>query len=339
MAVGMLRAEVEASTTPLERYYEMQQSVQLITEGSTAATREYAQVQGEYAQVQGAEYAERQEWIARAAEWAADAQGRAASADYVRARAVAELNQEMANQEAAMDLAGRAAEAWGEYVAEVTARSGDYFAQITSSGRAQFDLNEVMYSAADAYGAGATALAGLGVELDLFNEKTAQAGIAAAQQQTLAESLAGAAAAGKIAWDEYATSVERAIGILQNGEPLIDLGPRKAPEIDDRGFREGFAEDFQADMREISEYAIVLQADNQAVLAAVEEARGVVQGFAGPENVYEAVMDMDIKAVQEKGATVAAIIEGLPTRKTVTIDIEIENPALLDQLRAIGALP
>jgi hypothetical protein len=34
-------------------------------------------------------------------------------------------------------------------------------------------------------------------------------------------------------------------------------------------------------MEPIPLYAVVLEADNQAVLAAVEEARGVVEGFAG----------------------------------------------------------
>ena len=84
---------------------------------------------------------------------------------------------------------------------------------------------------------------------------------------------------------------------------------------------------------------MVLEADNQAVLAAVEEARGVVEGFAGPENVYEAVMDMDITAVVSKGGVAKAIIEGLPTHKTVTIDLQITDQALLEQLRAIGAIP
>lgn len=339
MAVGMLRAEVEASTTPLERYYEMQQSVQLITEGSTAATREYAQVQGEYAQVQGAEYAERQEWIARAAEWAADAQGRAASADYVRSRAVAEMNQEAADQEVTFELAGRAAEAWAEYVGELTARSGDYFAQITSSGRAQYDLNDAMYAAADAYGAGAVALGEIGVETGQFKQNVADAGVAATQSQVLVENLAGAARDGKIAWEGYTETVERALGVLNNNDYLIDLGPRKAPEMEDRGFREGYGEDFQPDTREISPYVVRLEAENQAVLDAVEEARGVVEGFVSPGEVYEAVMDLNIDAVQEKGKTVAAIIDGLPSRKTVKIDIEIENPALLEQLRAMGALP
>jgi hypothetical protein len=34
-----------------------------------------------------------------------------------------------------------------------------------------------------------------------------------------------------------------------------------------------------------------------------------------------------------------AIIEGLPTHKTVTIDLQITDQALLEQLRAIGAIP
>jgi hypothetical protein len=301
------------------------------TREQEAATLGSAMV-AEYAEEAWAGVVEEQRVWAANAEWAVDSQRGMRDA-------VAEMNQEAANQEAQFSLAGQAAQAWGEYVGEVTARSGDYFTQITSSGRAQYDLNEAMYASADAHGAGAAALGDLGVELDLFPQRVADAGVAAAQTQTIVDNLGAAAAAGKIPWDEYATSVERALGILNNNDYLIDLGPRSAPEMEDRGFREGYQEDQQADTRDISPYAVVLEASNQAVLDAVEEARGVVEGFVNPGEVYQAVMEMDITAVEEKGAVVAGIIEDLPTRKTITIDIEIENQALLDQLRAIGAIP
>lgn len=324
------------AATSWEQYYAALRTAE--TEEAAAAAAEHAFSLQEEAAEMGAA-AERSEWYARAAEWVSDAQHRAAAADYERAQAVAEMNQEMANQGAAMELAGRAAEAWAEATAEATARSGDYFTQITSSGQAQFDLNEAIYAAADAAGAGAGALGDLGVELGLINQATAEAGVAAAQSEVIAQSLAGAAAAGKVAWEDYAETVERALGILNNNDYLIDLGPRKAPEMEDRGYRGGYGEDFAPDTREISPYSVVLEADNQAVLDAVEEARGVVEGFTSPGQVYEAVMGMDITAVQEGGETVRAIIEGLPTRKTVTIDLQVTNQELLEQIRALNGLP
>ena len=322
---------VELASASWEEYYRVQQEAQ----GYTPPAEPSIQVQGEMAQVA----ATQQEWLARATGWVADAQRDAAGADYQRAQALAEMNQALANEEAAMALAGQASIAWAEYVAEATARSGDYFSQITSSGRAQYDVNDAMYAAADAYGAGAVALGEIGVETGQFKQAVADAGVAAAQSQVIVDSLAGAAQDGKVAWEDYAETVERALRVASGEEYLIDLGPRKAPEMEDRGYREGYGDDFAPDTREISAYSVVLEADNQAVLAAVAEARGVVEGFVSPSEVYSAVMDMDITAVQEKGATVQTIIDGLPSRKTVTIDVEIENPALLDQLRAIGALP
>lgn len=338
IGVGAVKGQIDASLSPLEAYGVMQEEAAIGTGAMAQAAEEHTfSLQEEAAEMAAA--AERSEWLARAAAWVADEQRSAASADYMRSLAVAEMNQELANQEAAMMLAGQAAQAWGEYVGEVTARSGDYFSQVTSSGRAQYDLNEAIYASADAHGAGAAALGDLGVELELFPQRVADAGVAAAQTQTIVESLGGAAAAGKIPWDEYAASVERALGILNNNDYLIDLGPRDAPEMEDRGFREGYQEDQQADTREISPYAVVLEADNQAVLDAVDEARGVVEGFTKPEQVYEAVMDLNIKAVEDKGAIVAGIIEGLPAGKTIKVDFEVTGAELLEQLVAGGFNP
>ena len=331
IGVGAVKGQIDASLSPLEAYGVMQEEAAIGTWAAADAAEGHTfSLQEEAAEMAAA--AERSEWYARAAEWVADAQRSAASADYVRARSVADVT-------AQTELADNAADAWAQYTADATARGGDYFTQISQAGAAEFNLADTIYAAADAAGAGAGALADMGVEMGLITEAEAQMAVAATQSQVVAESLAAAAASGKIAWEDYVATVERAIGILQNGDYLIDLGPRTAPEVEDRGFREGWQEDFQADMRDISDYSVVLQADNQAVLAAVEEAKGVVEGFAGPENVYEAVMDMDISGVVEKGEVAKAIIEGLPTHKTVTIDLQITDQALLDQLRAIGALP
>lgn len=331
-AAGLWMAEAyEAEAAAAEEAARAQQVVTATGKALTASMEEHALV---------AEYAETA-WVGVVEEqrmWAAQAAFAVESGRGMRDSMEA-MNQEAANQEATLDLAAQAAEAWGEYVAEATARSGDYFEQITSSGRAQYDLNDAMYAAAGAYGAGAVALGEIGVETGQFKQNVADAGVAAAQQQVIVENLAGAAQSGKVSWDEYVESVERALGILNNNDYLIDLGPREAPEMEDRGFREGYQEDFEPDTREISPYAVVLEAENQAVLDAVDEARSVVEGFVSPEEVYQAVVDLDITAVEKKGGQVQAIIDGLPDRKKILIDLEIENPALLEQLRAIGALP
>ena len=281
------------------------------------------------------EYIEQQEWIARAAAWAADEQRSAASADYVRARAVAELNQEMANQEAAVDLAGRAAQAWAEYTAEATARGGDYFEQITQTGRAQWDLNDAIYAGAAAHGAGAADLGQIGVETGQFRQSVADAGVAAAQQQAIIDSIAGSVRDGALEWDDYAGAVERAIEIL-NGVP--EAKPEIKTDIEDfKGYLPDFALEEGGEM---TYYAKVeIGADYLAVEKAVDEARGIVEGFASPEEVYQAVVGLDITAVEKNGETVRTIIEGLPDRKKITIDVEVIGQALLDQLQALGALP
>ena len=330
MALGVVKGQLESTTTAEERYREVQEQAQLITEAQaqsfvTAATA------GEMGQVAAADYAESQEWLARATEWVGEANERAAVADYARAQSVADLA-------AAQELAASAAAAWAEYTAEATARGGDYFTQISSAGPETWNLAAAIYGAADAEGAGAAALGELAVQLGLMDEATAQATTAAVMQQTIAESLAGAAATGKIPWDEYAAAVEHAIEVA-NGAYLIDLGPRQAPEMEDRGFREAYQESFEAATQDQPAWVVRLEGDNQAVLDAVAEAKGVVEGFASPEEAYEAVMDLDITAVQEKGEVVRGIIDGLPERKTVVIDFQATGTEILEELRAVGAIP
>ena len=297
-----------------------------VTEGIVTAA-----AQGEMAAVAAGEYAAQQEWLARASEWVWEAQNRANVATRESAQAALD-------GAAATELAGNAAAAWAEYTADATARGGDYFAQITSSGEATWDYAAAVVAAADAAGAGAGPLSELYVQMGLIDQATADAGVAAAQQQVIIENLAAAAASGKVAWEDYLGLIERANEVLAGGY-LIDLGPREMPEMEDRGFREQFQETFEQAVNESPAWVVQLEADNQAVLDAVEEARGVVDGFAGPEQVYEAVMDLDIEGVRTKGGEVQAIIDGLPDRKTVTIDLAVNGEELLEQLKAVGAIP
>lgn len=300
-----------------------------VEEAAAAAEQHAFSLEEEAAEMEAA--AERSEWLARAAGWVADEQHRAAAADYQRAQAVGEMNQALVDQETRMEMAGRAAQAWSDYVGEATARGGDYFEQVTQTGRAQFDLNDAMYAGAAAAGAGAGDLAGIGVETGQFSQSVADAGVAAAQAEVVIDNLAGAAREGRIAWQDYTTAVQQALDIL-NGAP-----PVEPPEVKvDKDFK-GYLPDFVEEGGEMSYYAEVeIGANYDEVMAAVEEAKGVVEGFTSPGEVYEAVMDMDISGVEEKGEIVRGIIEGLPLRKVVIIDLQVTNQELLEQIRAAG---
>lgn len=75
------------------------------------------------------------------------------------------------------------------------------------------------------------------------------------------------------------------------------------------------------------------------IRAAVDEARGIVNGFAGADQVYQAVIDLDIKAVEDGATAAKALIEGVPSQKTVTINFEQTGSDVLAALRALGVIP
>jgi len=284
-----------------------------------------------------ANVAEKQEWLARAADMVADAQRRAAAADSERAQSLADVA-------AKLELAATAQQTWADYVTEANAAGGGRFAGFLDDiGNAKeqggawgYDLMQSIYDAMRTGGAGVNPLAefagNVGASVDDI-----KASIAATQEQTIVDYLAQQARDGKIAWEDYATAVENAIRIL-NGGMAIDLGPREAPEMEDRGFREGFQEGLDPSALP-EKHTIMIDADTKLAIAAVNEVKGLVDGFANPAEVYQAVMDMDITAVETGTATATTLINGIPTEKTVTINFRETGGDVLGALRALGVIP
>ena len=270
-------------------------------------------------------YAEQLEWTARAAEWVGDAQERARAADYARAQQVAET---AAQEEAAAAAA--------EARAEAITRGGDAFTQFSQGGQ-EFDFAQALYDAADAAGAGIAPLADLAVQYDLIDQSTANIAARNAQEQAIIDSLAGAAAAGKITWEEYAAAVEHAIDVL-DGAYAIDLGPREMPEMEDRGFREGYQENFEPAVNEFEPIPLQVQLERESIQAAVDEARGIVEGFTAPETPHEAVVKMDIDEVVEKSGEVETIIQNLPTEKEIRIRLTVTGMDLVNELQSMGVI-
>ena len=281
--------------------------------------------------------AQQNEWLARAADMVADAQRRAARADSERAQALADVA-------AKLGVAAAAQQAWSDYVTEANAAGGGRFAGFLDDidkakekgGAWGYDLMQSIYDAMRTGGAGVNPLAefagNVGASVDDI-----KASIAATQEQTIVDYLAQQARDGKIAWEDYAATVENAIRIL-NGGMAIDLGPREAPEMEDRGFREGFQEGL--DPAALPEkHTIEIDADTKLAIAAVNEVKGLVEGFANPAEVYQAVMDMDITAVETGTATATTLINGIPTEKTVTINFRETGGDVLSALRALGVIP
>jgi len=199
-----------------------------------------------------------------------------------------------------------------------------------------YDLMQSIYDAMRDGGAGVNPLSEFAVTVGASVDDI-KASIAATQEQTIVDYLAQQARDGKIAWEDYATAVENAIRIL-NGGMAIDLGPREAPEMEDRGFREGFQEGL--DPAALPEkHTIVIDANTELAIAAVNEAKGLVEGFANPAEVYQAVMEMDITAVEAGTATATNLINGVPKEKTVTINFRETGGDVLSALRALGVIP
>lgn len=270
-------------------------------------------------------YAEQLEWTARAAEWVGDAQERARAADYARAQQVAET---AAQEEAAAAAA--------EARAEAITRGGDAFTQFSQGGQ-EFDFAQALYDAADAAGAGIAPLADLAVQYDLIDQSTANIAARNAQEQAIIDSLAGAAAAGKITWEEYAAAVEHAIDVL-DGAYAIDLGPREMPEMEDRGFREGYQENFEPAVNKFEPIPLEVELERESIQAAVDEARGIVEGFTAPETPHEAVVTMNIDEVVEKSGEVETIIQDLPTEKEIRIRLTVTGMDLVNELQSMGVI-
>lgn len=277
------------------------------------------------------------EWLARAADMARDAQRRAAAADSERAQSLADVA-------AKLELAATAQQTWADYVTGANAAGGGRFAGFLDEiGNAReqgstwgYDLMQSIYDAMRDGGAGVNPLSEFAVTVGASVDDI-KASIAATQEQTIVDYLAQQARDGKIAWEDYATAVENAIRIL-NGGMAIDLGPREAPEMEDRGFREGFQEGL--DPTALPEkHTIVIDANTELAIAAVNEAKGLVEGFANPAEVYQAVMEMDITAVEAGTATATTLINGIPTEKTVTINFRETGGDVLSALRALGVIP
>lgn len=251
-----------------------------------------------------------------------------------------EVNQALIEQ---ATIATKARDAWSDYVAAIEGRGGELFADFVQEAegakevgeRWGLDLKQAMFDAMREGGAGANPLAALAEEMGISAESI-NAAFDAMQQQTIVENIAQAARDGQIAWADFTSTVENAIRIL-NGGYAVDLGQRDMPAPEDRGFREGYQEDFIANLP--SEHTIVIDANTELAVAAVNEAKGLVDGFVSPAKAYEAVMDMDISAVETGTAQATRLINGVPTRRTITINWEQSGADVLAALRALGILP
>ena len=241
-------------------------------------------------------------------------------------------------------VAAKARDAWEAYTTAATAKGGGIFADFlddASAARADgeqwgFDTGQAIFEAMRRGGAGVNPLSDFAATLGTAAGDI-QAAIEGMQQQTIIDNLAQQAIDGKLAWEDYAATVENALRILEGGY-AVDLGPRAMPEMDDRGFREGFQETLDS-VTPAEPIVVQIDANTELAVAAVNEAKGLVDGFVNPATAYQAVMDMDISAVESGAASATSLINGIPTQRTVTINWQQSGEDILAALRALGVLP
>lgn len=241
-------------------------------------------------------------------------------------------------------IAAKARDAWDAYTTAATAKGGGIFADFlddASAARADgeqwgFDTGQAIFEAMRRGGAGVNPLSDFAATLGTAAGDI-QAAIEGMQQQTIIDNLAQQAIDGKLAWEDYVATVENAFRILEGGA-AVDLGPRAMPEMDDRGFREGFQETLDS-VTPTEPITIQIDANTELAVAAVNEAKGLVDGFVNPAAAYQAVMDMDISAVESGAASATSLINGIPTSRTVTINWQQSGEDILAALRALGLLP
>lgn len=237
-------------------------------------------------------------------------------------------------------------DAWDEYATVMTERGGDMFAGFLEEAQSAasagetwaYDLDAAMIAAVDSAGAGVGPLSDIAVELGLIDAATAAMLESTTAHEVIAQNIAQAAADGKIAWEDYVATVEHAIEVYEGRAYAIDLGPRQAPEMEDRGYRGGYQEDQVADPAGTSGAKVILEAENQAVLDAVAEARGVVEGFMSPEQAYQATMNLNIQGVIDGTNEATKLIQGVPARKLVTIEWAQSGTDVVAALRAMGII-
>jgi hypothetical protein len=164
----------------------------------------------------------------------------------------------------------------------------------------------------------------------------AEAATAAAQTQTIIDNLAGAAAEGKIPWDDYATAVQTALDAL-NEVPDADRGV-PLPFV---GERQRDLADFELDgtVPQPEPVQLEVQLHTEAIEEAVAVARGIVDGFTDPAEAYEAVMTLDIDDVTTKAGLVKTLMGEIPDTKEIMIHVSASGMHILEELRAVGAIP
>ena len=250
-----------------------------------------------------------------------------------------EFNQTIIDQ---MTYARDAATAWEAYTDATTSRGGDLFANfIDSAERAResgndfaFDLNQAIFDAANNEGAGADFLGGFAENIGAAAEDIAAA-MQAAQQQSLVTDLAAGVREAGISWSEFPGIVEQAMAEL---EGTTARPPIIRPELDEIGFRREM-ENSLPDTNEPIVVPLEVQLREDLITTAVDNARGIVEGFTNPADVYEAVMDMDISAVETGTATATQLINGVPTAKTITINWKQTGSDVVAALQALGVIP
>lgn len=217
-----------------------------------------------------------------------------------------------------------AATAWEQYTDAITSRGGDLFADfVESAERAReaglnfaFDVNQAIYDAANNEGAGADFLSGFAENVGYAAEDIAAA-MQAAQQQALVTDLAAGVREAGIAWSEFPGIVADAMAEL---EGTTSRAPVVMPAPEDLGFREGWQKNFLPNANEPVIVPMEIQIREDLITTAVDNARGIVEGFTNPAEVYEAVMEMDIQQVVDGSAEATQLINGIPTSRTITVN-------------------
>lgn len=240
--------------------------------------------------------------------------------------------------------AGQVRDAWEEYTDAITERGGDIFADFVQEANDAseagkqwaFDLNKAIYDAANDKGAGAGFLSGFAEEIGIASEDI-EAALQAAQQQALVTDLAAGVKEAGIAWSEFPGIVADAVAELEGYSERV---ARAMPSPEDRGYREGYQENLAPTTPPPPiEVPLEIQLREDLIADAIANARGMVEGFTSPQNAYQAVMDMDITAVETGVGRATELINGIPTSKQITINWSQTGTDVLAALRALGVLP
>lgn len=219
------------------------------------------------------------------------------------------------------EAATAAADAWSAYVLEVQSASGEAFtgAAFGFDEEELYNQEEAIYKWAQSVGFGAGALSDLAVEYGLVSEEAAAYGVSVAQQEAVNRAISSSFDATRESILQYKVAIESAQNAVNTRATPVDN--LDASTYFDQGGDE---------LVNVDASPIV-----NSIRSAVSEAKGIVEGFTNPDDVYEAIVSLNYDEVEAGASEVTTIIQNIPDKDVLITFTASGLDEILDAINQI----